>query len=61
MDTRLAQLFALRKAEIDSGKKDEDTPVRKILSDLKIITTQFHLIQSVIEEEIKTLYKIFED
>lgn len=58
LQQKIQQLLEARKLEIERG--EDTTEVRKTLSDLKTIVTQFELIYSLVQEQCKIL-KIIQD
>ncbi len=60
VSAKVQELLAKRRQEIIAGASDMETPVRKMLSDLKTITDQFELISTATVDEIRILEKITE-
>jgi hypothetical protein len=58
LQQKIQQLLEARKLEIERG--EDTTEVRKTLSDLKTIVTQFELIYSLVQEQCKIL-KVIQD
>lgn len=57
---KVLQLLEQRRQEMKAGMNDEQQSVRKTLSELKAITDQFQLINTITAEEVKVLEKLSE-
>ena len=55
---KIQELLQQRRREIEAGKSEMETPVRKTLSDLKTINDQFELISTATVDEVRILEKI---
>lgn len=55
---KVLQLLEQRRQEMKAGLNDEKQSVRKTLSELKAITDQFQLINTITAEEVKVLEKL---
>lgn len=58
LSKKVQQLLALRQQELNDGKMESETTVRKTLSDLKTINNQFELISTITVDEIRILEKL---
>ncbi len=57
---RIQELLQQRRHEIEAGKSEMETPVRRTLSDLKTISDQFEMISTATVDEVRILEKIAE-
>ena len=57
---RIQELLQQRRREIEAGKSEMETPVRRTLSDLKTINDQFEMISTATVDEVRILEKIAE-
>lgn len=55
---KIQELLQQRRREIEAGKSEMETPVRKVLSDLKTINDQFEMISTATVDEVRILEKI---
>jgi len=55
---KVNELLAMRRHEVESGRAELETTVRKTLSDLKTIYDQFEMISIVIVDEVRILEKL---
>ena len=55
---KIEELLKQRRREIEAGKSEMETPVRKTLSDLKTIHDQFEMISTATVDEVRILEKI---
>lgn len=58
MNKKVQQLLTQRKHELETGFDNNETNIRKQLSEMKTITDQFQLINSIVGDEIKVLESI---
>ncbi len=58
MNKKVQQLLTQRKSDLEAGFESDELTVRKQLSEMKTITDQFQLINSIIGDEIKILEQI---